>query len=81
MNRISQATLLPGKLCNVYRADYLNYILNEAEGKLKNLKFVHIMLQRNKMQRFFDDRIWIIKTFQTYCKLVKCMIRDMLFCT
>ena len=44
MNRISQATLLPGKLCNVYRADYLNYILNEAEGKLKNLKFVHIML-------------------------------------
>ena len=54
------------------------YILNKSEVKLKYINFINKMLQYNQ---FLNERIWIVKSFQTRCQLSKLIIRHILFKT
>ena len=69
----TEAILLQAKLCNVYRVYCLNYILNELEAKLKNIKFVSKILQWNQ---FSHRRICIMKYIQIHCQLSKFTTQD-----
>ena len=71
INLFIEAILLYVKLCNMFRFYGVNYVLNESQVKLKNTNFVNKMLQRNQ---FLNERIWIIRYFQTHCQLSKLRI-------
>ena len=63
----------------MYRVYCLNYILNGSEFKLKNTIYFDRLLPHNNI---FNKRIWIIRCFQTHCKLFTTFtLRDMSFKT
>ena len=62
----------------MYMAYCLHYSLNEPGFELKNTNFVAKVLQHNQ---FLNERIWIIRYFQTNCQLLKSTIWDMFFKT
>ena len=70
--------LLHNKLCKLYRFYCLNYILNKSQVYTKNANFVTSLLRCNKL---FLDWVHEMKYFETHCKLLKFIIRDMLFPT
>ena len=78
INLFAGAIFLHGRICNMYRVYFLNYILNERGVKVKRTNFLTRVLQQNE---FFNKRIPIIRCFQTHCQLSKFTILDMLFKT
>ena len=78
INLMAQAILLHTKLCKMYRVYCLNYILKESQVDMKNTNFGTSLLRCNQL---FLEWVQIIKYFQTHCKLLKFIIRDMLFPT
>ena len=75
---MAQVIFLHTKLCKTYRVYCLNYILNESQVNMKDINFVTSLLRCDQL---FLEWAQIIKYFYTHCKLLKIMIRDMLFPT
>ena len=78
INLMAQLIFLHTKLCKTYRVYCLNYILNESQVNMKDSNFVTSLLRCDQL---FLEWAQIIKYFYTHCKLLKIMIRDMLFPT
>ena len=78
INLMAQAILLHTKLCKMSRVYCLNHILKESQVNMKNTNFGTNLLRCNQL---FLEWVQIIKHFWTHCKLLKLLIRDMLFPT
>ena len=75
---MAQVMFLLTKLCKTYRVYCLNYILNESQVNMKDTNSVTSSLRYDQL---FLEWAPIIKYFYTHYKLLKIMIRDMLFPT
>ena len=75
---MAQAVSLHTELCKMYSVYCLNYILNESQVNMENTNSVTSLLRCNQL---FLEWVQIIKYFYTHCKLLKFIIRDMLFLT